>query len=185
MSNKSQNAAKKAKYDEFYTLLPDIDKELSEYKPHFKDKVVYCNCDDPRDSNFFKYFVENFEHLGLKKLIATCYQNKSHIQFSEHIDKHAVYQIYEGDKNGNLKLDEDEVDIKQLKGDGDFRSDECLQLLKESDIVCTNPPFSLFGEYIDQLIKHNKQFLIIGNQNAIGYTEIFPLIKNNIIWGGA
>jgi len=176
--------AKVAKKDEFYTQLTDIEKELRYYKPHFKNKVILCNCDDPRVSNFFKYFSLNFEHLGLKRLICTCYKNQNTKIFSNNISEKAVYTIYEGDKNNNRKVDTDEVEIHELKGDGDFRSQECIELLKQADIVCTNPPFSLFREYIAQLIKYDKKFLIIGNVNAITYKEIFPLIKNNKIWLG-
>ncbi len=186
MSSNNQNLAyaKKNKYDEFYTQLSDIEKELKHYKHHFRGKVVYCNCDDPKVSNFFKYFTRNFEHLGLKKVIFTCYKNRLPIQFSEHQDEKACYMIYEGDKNKNRQVDDEEIDVQYLEGDGDFRSQESIAFLKEADIVCTNPPFSLFREYVAQLMKYDKKFLIIGNTNAISYKEVFPLIKENKIWLG-
>jgi len=178
------HAAKKAKKDEFYTQRVDIENELRHYKAHFKGKTVLCNCDDPRQSEFFKYFVENFERLGLKKLIATCYKSQDVDLFSQGDCEKAICQIYEGDKNGNMRMDDDEINIRQLKGDGDFRSAECIEILKEADIVVTNPPFSLFREYVAQLVKFDKKFLIIGNQNAITYKEIFPLLMNNKLWIG-
>ena len=178
------HAAKKAKKDEFYTQRVDIENELRHYKAHFKDKTVLCNCDDPRQSEFFKYFVENFEKLGLKKLVATCYKSQDVDLFSQGDCEKAICQIYEGDKNGNMRMDDDEINIRQLKGDGDFRSAECIEILKEADIVVTNPPFSLFREYVAQLVKFDKKFLIIGNQNAITYKEIFPLLMNNKLWIG-
>ena len=184
MANKLLNTAKTAKKDEFYTQLSDIENELRHYRPHFKGKTVLCNCDDPRVSNFFKYFALNFEILGLKKLIATCYKNNEPDLFSMNTAEQAVYIIYEGDKNGNKVPDPSEMEVLPLQGDGDFRSAECIELLKQADIVCTNPPFSLFREYVAQLIKYHKKFLIIGNQNAIHYREIFPLFKNNQIWLG-
>lgn len=185
MANSALTAAKAAKKDEFYTQLSDIEKELAHYKEHFRGKTVLCNCDDPRLSNFFKYFTLNFEHLGLKRVIATCYKSQSVDLFSAHDCEQAVYQIYEGDRNGNFMPDSDEIEVKPLKGDGDFRSAECIELLKEADIVVTNPPFSLFREYVAQLIEYGKKFLIIGNVNAITYKEIFPLVKDNRIWLGA
>lgn len=176
--------AKKNKNDEFFTQLTDIDKELKHYKHHFKDKVVFCNCDDPRISNFFHYFSYNFEKLGLKKLITTCYKNQNSDLFSQNNSEQAVSLEYTGDKNGNNVPDVEEIGIKPLQGDGDFRSQESIELLKQADIVVTNPPFSLFREYIAQLIDYNKNFLIIGDQNAITYKEIFKLIKENKIWTG-
>lgn len=146
---------------------------------------MLCNCDDPRVSNFFKYFAYNFEFLGLKKLIATCYKSQDVNLFSEGTSEEAVYLVYEGDKNGNNIPDEDEIEVLPLKGDGDFRSAECIEFLKEANIVVTNPPFSLFREYVAQLIKYDKKFLIIGNVNAVTYKEIFPLIMSNQIWFGA
>ena len=184
MANKDLNKAKAAKKDEFYTRLEDIELELKHYRHHFKGKKVLCNCDDPRCSNFFRYFTLNFEVLGLKKVIATCYKNQDVDLFSQHECEKAVYQIYEGDKNHNRKVDEDEIDVKPLKGDGDFRSKECVELLKEADIVVTNPPFSLFREFIALLVKMGKQFLVLGNKNAIKYKEIFPLFMENRLWVG-
>lgn len=176
--------AKRDKKDEFYTQRVDIENELRHYKEHFKDKVVLCNCDDPRESEFFKYFVENFEALGLKRLIATCYKSQDVDLFSQGDCERAICQIYEGDTNGNMTLDDNEVCVHYLEGDGDFRSAECIEILKQADIVVTNPPFSLFREYVVQLIKYEKKFLIIGHQNAITYKEIFPLFKENKIWLG-
>ena len=178
-------AAKRAKKDEFYTQRVDIENELRHYKPHFKGKVVLCNCDDPRQSEFFKYFTENFEKLGLKRLIATCYKSQDVDLFSQGECKRAVYQIYEGDKNGNMTVDDDEVSIRYLEGDGDFRSAECIEILKQADIVVTNPPFSLFREYVAQLIKYKKKFLIIGNVNSLICKEIFPLVIHGDLWLGA
>ncbi len=182
--NKSLHAANRAKNDEFYTELADIDKELRHYKHHFKNKTVYCNCDDPRVSNFFHYFSHNFETLGLKKLMATCYKSQAADLFSQNDSKQAVYLIYEGDKNGNRVPDPSEIQVLPLQGDGDFRSEECIALLKQADIVVTNPPFSLFREYVAQLVEYGKKFLIIGNKNAITYKEIFPLIKDDKMWLG-
>lgn len=175
MANNNLKNAKAKKDDEFYTRLIDIENEIKHYKEQFKNKVVYCNCDDAEWSNFFIYFKNNFTHLGLKKLISTHY--------SLDIDKDKAYKLecieYILDSNGLPK------EIKtDLQGDGDFRSPACIKLLEESDIVCTNPPFSLFREYVAQLIKYEKKFLIIGNTNAISYKEIFSLIKNNQLWLG-
>ena len=174
MANANLTNAKKAKNDEFYTCLTDIEKEMRHYKDFFKGKVVYCNCDDARESNFFKYFSLNFEHLGLKKLITTGYK----------ADGKGVVLIYEGDKNGNRSVEDSEIVIKELEGNGDVRSVECIEFLKEADVVVTTPPFSLFREYVAQLMEYGKKFLIIGNQNAITYKEIFPYIKNNELWLG-
>lgn len=176
--------AKKAKADEFYTQLADIERELRHYKSHFRGKVVYCNCDDPRVSDFFHYFSYNFEKLGLKKLITTCYKNQNADLFSRHDSEQAVYLEYEGDKDGNNIPDPEEIGIKPLKGDGDFRSEESIELLKQADIVVTNPPFSLFREYVAQLVEYDKKFLIIGNMNAIMYKEIWPLIEDVKLWLG-
>ncbi len=173
-----------SKNDDFYTQLTDIEKELKHYKKYFKNKIVFCNCDDPRVSNFFHYFSYNFEQLGLKKLITTCYKNQQMNLFSENKSEKAIYLEYTGDKNKNSVPDPKEIGTKHLEGDGDFRSKECIELLKQADIVVTNPPFSLFREYVEQLIKHNKNFLIIGNKNAITYKEIFKLIKENKLWVG-
>ena len=176
MSKKNTNLhkAKKEKNDEFYTLLSDIEKEMVWYKDFFKDKVVYCNCDDARESNFFKYFSENFELLGLKRLITTGYKK----------GENGVVLIYDGDKNGDFKVSDDEIITQTLAGDGDFRSPECIEFLKQSDVVVTNPPFSLFREYIGQLFQYDKKFIIIGNKNSLTCKEIFPKIKNNEIWLG-
>ena len=183
-SVKHINKARTAKNDEFYTILSDIEKELKHYKRHFKNKVVFCNCDDPRVSNFFHYFSYNFEKLKLKKLITTCYKNQERDLFSRHDIEKAIYLEYEGDKNKNNVPDPDEVGIKHLEGDGDFRSKESINLLKQSDIVVTNPPFSLFREYVSQLIEYDKKFLIIGTWNAITYKEIFKLMQENKLWIG-
>ena len=174
MANANLSNAKRAKNDEFYTQLSDIENELKHYKSHFAGKVVYCNCDDARKSNFFRFFQKKFNDYGLKKLITTSYNENGHGSFL----------VYEGDTNGNGKLDDNEIKLSDLKGNGDFRSEECIELLKEADIVVTNPPFSLFREYISTLVQYNKKFLVIGNQNAITYKEIFPLIKENKLWTG-
>ncbi|HNE04530.1 MAG TPA: adenine-specific methyltransferase EcoRI family protein [Anaerolineales bacterium] len=186
MPNKNEllHKAGKHKKDEFYTQLSDIERELKHYKNHLKGKVVYCNCDDPRVSNFFHYFSYNFEKLGLKKLIATCYKNQNMDLFSQNNSEQAIYLEYVGDKNKNSIPDPKEIGIKPLKGDGDFRSKECIELLKQADIVVTNPPFSLFREYVAQLIEYDKKFIIIGHQNAISYREIFKLIMDNKLWLG-
>ena len=183
-SNSSLNKANKAKNDEFYTQLADIDRELRHYKNYFKGKVVYCNCDDPRASNFFHYFSHNFEKLGLKKLITTCYKNQDMNLFSRNESEQAIYLEYEGDKNGNKIPDLEEIGIKPLSGDGDFRSEECIELLKQADIVVTNPPFSLFRKYVSQLMEYDKKFVIVGSQNAVTYKEIFSLIRENRVWLG-
>ena len=188
MSKKAGNLnlrkASTAKKDEFYTQLSDIENELRHYRKHFKNKVVLCNCDDPRVSNFFHYFSYNFERLGLKKLITTCYKNQNFDLFSQNDSENAVYLEYTGDNNGDNIPDIEEIGIKELKEDGDFRSKECIELLKQADIVVTNPPFSLFREYIAQLIEFDKKFIIVGHQNAISYKEIFKLIKEDKIWLG-
>ena len=174
MANANLSNAKRAKNDEFYTQLSDIENELKHYKSHFAGKVVYCNCDDARKSNFFRFFQKKFNDYGLKKLITTSYNENGH----------GSVLVYEGDTNGNGKLDDNEVKVSELKGNGDFRSEECIELLKEADIVVTNPPFSLFREYIATLVQYGKEFLVIGNNNAITYKEIFPLIKENKLWLG-
>lgn len=182
--NRNLQSAKAAKEDEFYTQLTDIERELKHYKHHFRGKVVYLNCDDPRVSNFFHYFSYNFHKLGLKKLIATCYKSQNFDLFSQNDSEHAIYLEYEGaiDSN-NIPLIE-ETDIKPLKGDGDFRSAESIELLKQADIVVTNPPFSLFREFVMQLIRYDKKFLLVGSQNAITYKEVFKLFKENKVWLG-
>jgi hypothetical protein len=177
-------AAKMARADEFYTQLTDIEKELRHYKTHFAGKVVYCNADDPRVSNFFRYFSLNFEALGLKKLVTTSYRSQTWDLFSQNNSDRALLLEYEGDRNGNRMPDSDEIEVKDLEGDGDFKSAECIKLLEQADIVVTNPPFSLFKEYVAQLIEHEKQFLIIGNMAAVTYKEIFPYIQANKIWYG-
>ncbi len=182
--NKTIIDAKKNKNDDFYTQLTDIEKELKHYKDHFKNKTVYCNCDDPKISNFFHYFSYNFEKLQLKKLITTCYKNNQPDLFSTYKKSEAVSLVYEGDKNNNKIPDDEEIGVNTLKGDGDFRSDECLEFLKEADIVVTNPPFSLFREYIDQLVSHKKNFIILGQQNSITYKDVFKLIRDGKVWLG-
>ena len=204
MANKNLNAAKEAKKDEFYTQLSDIENELRHYKEHFRGKVVLCNCDDPYESNFFKYFALNFNALGLKKLIATCYDGSpitgQELQLftfdDEGEDRRIAYKVeisevtdVNGDGVVNLAdvqylLQNDKNVLTLLKGHGDFRSAECIELLKQADIVCTNPPFSLFREYVAQLMKYEKKFIIIGPYNAITYKEIFPLIQFNSLWLG-
>ena len=206
--NDNLRRASREKNDEFYTQLVDIERELAHYKQHFKDKVVFCNCDDPYESNFFKYFAINFNYLGLKKLICTCYRQSpvAWAQLSLFENEHVIvkteggkdpYKIeinqvddYNNDGAVDLAdvkwlLQNDKNSLTVLKGDGDFRSDECVELLKQADIVVTNPPFSLFREYLAQLVEYNKKFLIIGNQNAITYKEVFPLLKENKMWLGA
>jgi hypothetical protein len=177
-SNKNLHKASKEKKDEFYTQLIDIEKELKHYKDQFRGKVVFCNCDDPKESDFVKYFSRNFEHLGLKKLIATHYKD------ANLFTKETPYKLeYTGDKNGNRMPDPNEF-ITEMIGTGDFRSEECIKLLKEADIVVTNPPFSLFREYLAQLMEYDKKFLIIGNTNALTYKDIFKLIKDDKIRTG-
>lgn len=183
-ANRKLTQAKNNKKDEFYTQLTDIERELRHYKNHFKNKVIYCNCDDPRVSNFFHYFSYNFEKLGLKKLITTCYKSQNLDLFSENKAESAIYLEYNGDKNNNKIPDIEEIGVNKLKGDGDFRSDESIKLLKEADIVVTNPPFSLFRPYLEQLYDYNKKFIIIGHQNSIKYKEIFKLIKDDKLWLG-
>ena len=169
--NSSLIAARQAKKDEFYTQLSDIEKELYHYKDHFKDKVVFCNCDDPVSSNFWRFFSKRFHLYGLKKLISTHYEPS-------------------GDRSYKMEYTGKEIDgnliwvQKDLEGNGDFRSPECIEILKEADIVVTNPPFSLFREYVAQLMAHGKKFIVIGNQNAITYKEIFPLLRDNKMWLG-
>jgi hypothetical protein len=204
--NKNLHTASKAKQDEFYTQLSDIENELRHYRKHFSGKVVLCNCDDPYESNFFKYFAMNFNQLGLKKLIATCYDGSpiADTQMSIFDDgktkqkktsvPHKIVITEVTDLNGdgavNLAdveylLQNDKNVLTRLKGSGDFRSEECIELMKEADIVVTNPPFSLFREYVAQLITFQKKFVIIGNQNAITYKEIFTYIKANQLWLGS
>lgn len=176
MASKNTNLrkAQKAKSDEFYTQLSDIENEMKYYKDFFKGKVVYCNCDDARESNFFKFFSKKFHDYGLKKLITTGYKE----------DGKGVVLVYEGDKNGNNRVDDEEIITTELQGNGDFRSEECIEFLKEADVVVTNPPFSLFREYVAQLMEYGKKFLIIGSMNAITYKECFSYIKKNELWLG-
>lgn len=182
--NRNLNKAKSSKKDEFYTQLTDIEKEMKYYKKHFEDQIVYCNCDDPRTSNFFYYFSCNFYKLGLKKLIATCYKNQNIDLFGKNRDDSAICLIYRGDVDRNHFPDIESVEVRKLKGDGDFRSEESIELLKESDVIVTNPPFSLFREFISLLMEYEKKFIVLGNQNAIVYKEIFPFIRDNKLWLG-
>ena len=172
MANKNLTAAKRAKNDEFYTRLTDVEKELIHYRPHFKDKTVFLNCDDPTYSAFWRHFHKLFAVYGLKKLIAT------HYEYDENVHSYAM--VYEGGSDNDVSTG---IRI-ELEGNGDFRSDGCIEFLKESDIVVTNPPFSLFREYVAQLVEYGKKFLIIGNMNAITYKEIFPLLKDGVMWLG-
>ena len=175
--NNNLTAAKRNKNDEFYTQLVDIENEMKHYRDHFKGKTVLLNCDDPRESKFFHYFSFNFEKLGLKKLISTCYKDPS-------TGESSVYLEYTGDKNGNRVPDAEEIGIHPLKGNGDFRSEDSIALLKEADIVVTNPPFSLFREFVAQLVEHDKKFIVVGSMNAITYKEVFKHIKFNDLWLG-
>lgn len=181
-TNKPLQKAKKSKSDEFYTQLCDIESELEHYKTHFKDKVVFCNCDDPRISNFFKYFSSNFEELGLKKVITSCYREQSEDLFNQMSSERGFFYEYQNTPDQKTRLKS--MQVMPFKGDGDFRSAESIELLKQADIIVTNPPFSLFREYVEQLVFHKKKFLIIGNVNAITYKEIFKLIKENMAWLG-
>ena len=200
--NKNLNSAAKAKKDEFYTRLTDIEHECKNYKHFFRDKIIFCNCDDPYESNFFKYFAMHFNDFGLKKLIATCYDGSpvagtqislfdTPVKSDKKPFKIEINEVDDYNLDGRIDLLDVEFLIKNkknvltlLEGNGDFRSPECVQLLQQSDIVVTNPPFSLFREYVAQLIKFDKKFLIIGNQNSITYKEIFLLIMQNKIWLG-
>ena len=204
MARKDLAQAKDAKKDEFYTQMDDIAKELKYYKDYFRDKVVFCNCDDPYESNFFKYFALNFNAFGLRKLIATCYDgspvsgNELLLDFGTTTDnpKKIAYKVEitevpdtNGDGAINLAdvrylMENDKNVISTLHGNGDFRSPECIELLKQADIVVTNPPFSLFREYMAQLEKYDKKFVIIGNTNALAYKEVFPMFQQNRIRTG-
>lgn len=184
MANNQLSQAKKGKEDEFYTQLEDIEAELKHYREHFAGKTVLCNCDDPRMSHFFFYFVLHFHHLGLKKLITTCYKNQDPNSCSENISKQAVYLVYEGEDIGSPPDPNIAGLVHPLQGDGDFRSPECINFLEEADIIVTNPPFSLFREYVTLLMEHRKNFIVIGNQNAITYKEVFQYIRNNQLWLG-
>jgi hypothetical protein len=172
--NKNLKQAKASKKDEFYTQLSDIERELWHYKEHFKDKVIFCNCDDPEESNFWNYFALNFEFLGLKKLVSTHFER----------EKPSYKLEIVADINNDWKINKLDTIKTPLKQNGDFRSPECIEILKEADIVVTNPPFSLFRDYVAQLIEYNKNFIIIGHQNALSYKEIFKLIKEDKIWLG-
>ncbi len=205
MATSTLQNAKRNKADEFYTQLSDIEAELKHYKEQFAGKVVFCNCDDPFESNFFKYFAMNFNFLGLKKLIATCYDSSpiAYTQMSffddaqptpnknRHAYKIEISEVEDYNRDGAVDMSDIEWLLKNkknslslLKGNGDFRSAECIKLLQGADIVVTNPPFSLFREYVAQLIEYGKKFLIIANKNAITYKEIFPLIKAQKLWLG-
>lgn len=202
MANKNLNAAKSAKKDEFYTQISDIERELQHYWEHFRGKTILCNCDDPYESNFFKYFALRFNQLGLKKLICTCY-NGSPITGKELVfnfegseeSKKIAYKVEiteVSDLNGDGAVDLSDVryllqndkNVMSVLESGDFRSKECIELLKEADIVVTNPPFSLFREYIGQLIEYEKKFLIVGTQNTLICKELFPLVQSNKVWLG-
>ena len=177
-NNTSLNKASVTKEDEFYTELSDIENELKHYEKHFEDKTILCNCDDPRTSNFYKYFVTNFKRLKLKKVIAMGYKNRQTTLFGKNnIESARHYEFHLSSKVGVN-------DRYYLKGDGDFRSRECIEILKQVDIIVTNPPFSLFREYMAQVIKYDKKFIIVGDQNAVTYREIFSLIRDNKIWQG-
>jgi len=200
--NKNLHSARTAKTDEFYTQLVDIEKELKHYKDQFRAKIVYCNCDDPYESNFFKFFASNFNALGLKKLITTSYSGSPIVgrqlplfevagSKGKQPFKIEIEEVPDSDKNGAINLDDVKYLLKHdkntatpLKGSGDFRSDECIELLKQADIVVTNPPFSLFREYVAQLMDNKKKFLILGDQNAITYKETFGYIKDDKLWLG-
>lgn len=203
--NKNLRAAARIKNDEFYTRLTDIEKELRHYRKHFKGKTILCNCDDPFESNFFKYFVLNFNRLGIKRLVTTCYatspiSNKQLSLFDVYGEKKGKNRPYKAivtqvrDTTGDGGIDMEDIknlfkskenELTELKGDGDFRSPECIELLKEADIVVTNPPFSLFREYVSVLLENNKKFITMGNKNAITYKEFFPLLKDGKVWVGA
>ena len=181
--NSGLHTAKRNKKDEFYTQIVDIERELRHYRRHFKGKVVYCNCDDPYVSAFSEYFTKNFEFLGLNKLITTCYKSQRADLFSQNDSEQAIKLEYTGGARHSLPALGD-ICVTTLKGDGDFRSQECIDILRKADIVVTNPPFSLFSEYVAQLAGFNKKFIIIGHQNAITYKGVFPPIKENRMWLG-
>lgn len=194
-NNGNLGAARRAKNDEFYTQLTDIEKELRHYRKHFEGATVLCNCDDPFESNFFKFFVLNFTRLGLKKLIATCYEGSAVAEYRDGKAKPykaVVTTVHDTTGNGGVDMEDvrnlfelGENELVELEGDGDFRSEECLALLDEADIVVTNPPFSLFRKYVAVLMEHEKKFIVIGSQNAITYKEIFPLLKDDDVWLGS
>lgn len=194
-NNSNLGAAKRAKNDEFYTQLTDVEKEMRHYREHFKGATVLCNCDDPFESNFFKFFVLNFKRLGLKKLIATCYEGSAVAEYRDGKAKPykaVVTTVHDTTGDGGVDMEDvrnlfelGENELVELEGNGDFRSEECLALLDEADIVVTNPPFSLFREYVAVLMEHQKNFVIVGNKNAITYKEIFPLLKDDSVWLGS
>ena len=179
--NTGLHSAKRARNDEFYTRMDDIERELPHYRDHFRNKTIYCNCDDPKVSNFYHYFSMQFHNLGLRKLIASCYRNRSADLFGMHDRDRAIWLEYNGETRGNRPV---EPEINHFRGDGDFRNEENIELLKQADIVVTNPPFSLFREYVAQLMKYDRKFIILGNMNAVTYKEIFPLIRDNRMWYG-
>lgn len=181
--NSGLHHARRNKKDEFYTQLFDIENELKHYRKQLVGKIVYCNCDDPYVSAFFEYFAKNFEVLGLKKLVTTCYRSQRMDLFSQNDGEQAIMLEYEGGAPNSLPTPDD-IGVTNLKGDGDFRSQECIEILKEADVVVTNPPFSLFSEYVAQLAHYDKKFIIVGHQNAITYKDVFPLIKDNRMWLG-
>jgi hypothetical protein len=178
-------AAKNAKEDEFYTQLADIERELAHYRDHFQGKVIYCNCDDPRASGFVHYFSHNFEHLGIERLLATCYKSQNLELFSHHDSENAIKLEYLGDQDGSGIPDPNEFEVQILQGDGDFRSQESIDLLMQSDIVVTNPPFSLYREFIGQMMKHDKKFILVGPQNNVTTKDMFPLIMQGKVWLGS
>lgn len=180
-TNNLLHKAKSSKSDEFYTLMEDIERELAYYKDCFRGKTVYCNCDRPAESNFFRYFFANFETLGLKKLIASYYVPDNHNLFSDAKSERGGYVVC---TENDIQTEIEDLPVTPFRGDGDFRSRESISLLQEADIVVTNPPFSLFREHIAQIIRYDKQFLIIGNINAITYKEVFQLIQENRVWLG-
>lgn len=182
-TNARLHGAKRKKNGEFYTQLSDIEEELWHYAEAFRGKTILCNCDDPRVSNFFKYFCLNFEHFGLKRVITTCYKNQNPDLFSTNAAERACYLIYDGNNGGNMP-DWDKVEVLPLKGDGSFSSKECIALLEQADIVVTNPPFALFRDFLSLLILHNKQFIIIGNKNSLTYKDVFSHIQNGEMWLG-
>lgn len=204
-SNENLHQAKVAKNDEFYTQLTDVEKEMLHYRKHFNGATVLCNCDDPFESAFFKYFVLNFNRLHLKKLISTCYAGSpvagSQLSLFDLTDdeskrrkpyKAIVTSVHDTTGDGGIDMDDikalfksGENELTELEGDGDFRSPECLALMDEADIVCSNPPWSLFRQYLALLMEHNKKFIIVGNKNAVTYKEVFPLLKDNKLWIGA
>ena len=179
------NAARKAKNDEFYTQRYDIEEELRHYTKHFKNKTIFCNCDDPYISEFTKYFLHNFHHHGIKKLLTTCYKSQQETLFSNNDSKHGLCLEYDGKlKDGDKVPTVKEIGVTTLKQDGDFRSEECIDMLEKSDLVVTNPPFSLFQKYLSLLIEYDKKFIIVGNLNSIATKNVFKLLSDNKMWLG-